>query len=385
MTARPQSLLGAACVAALFVCSFVVSAQAGPTPEQKCDASKDKAAGKHASCHASVLAKGIGKAIAPDPAGQAKCDTKTTGAFDKAELKAAGACLTTGDAGLISTDLQQCAEDLSTLILNGSDPLVPNLKAKCDSKKVKTAGKYLACVHGARAKATSKGVPVDLAKCTAKLEKLINGANAKGPCSAIGDVAAIQAQADLCFETTLFDGSVFKKSIYTIDCLAAGVIAIELPVEVSVTGMGPVLDGAPFDVELNASVSIDEATADSLVALLNGLTLPTAATIDDATLSTSASAGADAPNPEDLPVVGPIPVDLADDTSVPPNGIPGPHVFSTDPVLTTYNVSVAATQLEIGLDVVEVNLTTSVLPISLTTAGGGDCTLLGSPIVVPVQ
>ena len=101
--------------------------------------------------------------------------------------------------------------------------------------------------------------------------------------------------------------------------------------------------------------------------------------------STSASAGADAPNPQDLLVVGPINIDLADDTSVPLNGLAGPHVLTTDTINTSYDVSLAASQLDIGLDVVGVDLT-AVVSIVLTTDGvDPPCTLNGSPISLPVQ
>jgi len=384
MNMRQQSTTCAALIAALFVVFAVSTVEAGPTPIQKCTSSKQKAAGKHGQCHTGVISKGVAKALAPDAAKAAKCDLKTASGFEKAEDKAAGACLTIGDGATAAADIEQCSNDLADVILNGTDPLAGGAEAKCDSKKIKTAGKYLACVYGTRSKATAKGLAPDYTKCDEKLTKSIDSSNAKGPCSATGDLSAIKALADGCLAATLFDGTIFSlSSTFTLDCSVVG-IPVSLPIDVTAASTtGPLVAGSPIDITLTSNVNISEATADNLVTLLTNLGQPTSAVIDYALLSTLATAGADAANPQDLPLVGPIAVDLADDTSVPPNGIPGPHQFSTTPVATIYQVSAGATQLEIAMDGVEVGITAAGIPLILT-APGAECSLIGDPIVILV-
>lgn len=390
MKARHLFRLSAVLLGTFFVSSTVLPAYAGPTPTQKCTSTKEKTTGKHGQCHTGVLSKGVGKATAPDAAKQAKCDEKTTKGFTKAEAKSPGECLTVGDVTAASTDLEQCSVELQTLILNGTDPLAGGAQAKCDSKKIKTAGKYLACVYGTRAKATSKGLIPDFTKCNDKLKKGIDKSNIKGPCSGVDDLDAIQTRADQCAAETVFDGTTPPRSrTYTLDCVVLNV-PIALPLEITATPTTPpLMAGAPIDIDLTSTVNISEATAAGLVALLNGLGQPTSSTIEGSTLFTSATAGADTPNPEELTLVGPLFVDLADDTSMPPNGIPGPFSFVPSPVSTTYDVAAAATELEISLDSVSVDITVEVggmpLTINLAAPGTAECEELpGSPIVFPV-
>jgi hypothetical protein len=61
-------------------------------PVLKCEAGKLKAMGKYVACRAKTEAKAAGKDEAVDSAKLTKCADKFLGTWDKAELKAAGAC-----------------------------------------------------------------------------------------------------------------------------------------------------------------------------------------------------------------------------------------------------------------------------------------------------
>ena len=76
------------------------AAAAKPTDAQKCEAAKDKAAGKYSACRLQADAKGLLKALPPD---YTKCDAKQLAAWTKAENKYGGACPSSGDQGAIKT------------------------------------------------------------------------------------------------------------------------------------------------------------------------------------------------------------------------------------------------------------------------------------------
>src|SRR5262245_24812131 len=70
---------------------------AGPTPAQKCSASKVKATSKKAASKLKCHEKAISKGMAVDPLCLTKAEDKFADAFAKAEDK--GGCGTMGDAG----------------------------------------------------------------------------------------------------------------------------------------------------------------------------------------------------------------------------------------------------------------------------------------------
>jgi len=79
-------------------------------------------------------------------------------------------------------------------ILLATDPLsaATDPTVKCETGKVKSAGKYAACRLKTEAKARKKGVVADMSKCDAKLTKKWNKAEAKadGACPVTGDLEA---------------------------------------------------------------------------------------------------------------------------------------------------------------------------------------------------
>jgi len=82
----------------------------------KCGADKIKEAVKYAFCLGKAEAKGIKKG---EPADVSKCDSKFSGKWQKAELKAAGACPTNGDEATIEAQVQLFVEDLVTALEPG--------------------------------------------------------------------------------------------------------------------------------------------------------------------------------------------------------------------------------------------------------------------------
>jgi hypothetical protein len=89
----------AALVLIAFVAVAASVAQAGPTPAQKCSASKIKATSKKAAAKLKCHEKAITKGVAVDPACLTKAEDKFTDAFAKAEAKSG--CATTGDTNAI--------------------------------------------------------------------------------------------------------------------------------------------------------------------------------------------------------------------------------------------------------------------------------------------
>ena len=198
---------------------------------------------------------------------------------------------------------------------------------------------------------------------------------------------------DSCFDANTLTGIYGPTTAVSgVSCLLLGQVPVSLPVELTVTPFDRVEVGTTVSADVDVRVVIDEATSDFLVGLLTSLELPTEATIDGATISTSATAGADSPNPLDSVLTGPILVDLSQDPDM--NGSTGPHVLGTPTIMTSYDVALGATSLDIEVDEVEVFLTALSLALMLSTdpgavPPGGEtltiCTM--TPVIVsfPVQ
>jgi hypothetical protein len=97
------------------------SALGAATPEQKCEASKNKAAGAYASCLQATQAKAVLQGVAPD---FTKCDERFAAAFAKAEEKAAKkgiACPSEDDAALLQSFVSAHSGEVSDAL--GGEPL----------------------------------------------------------------------------------------------------------------------------------------------------------------------------------------------------------------------------------------------------------------------
>ena len=89
-----KAMLGTSLITASVV--LAVSAWAGPPPADKCEAAKNKVAGKYAACRQAAEAKAVLKAVAAD---FTKCDSAFSGKWQKAEAKAMHAMATCPSMG----------------------------------------------------------------------------------------------------------------------------------------------------------------------------------------------------------------------------------------------------------------------------------------------
>lgn len=112
-------------IAVAFGCLGLLASQVAlgaATPEQKCEAAKNKAAGAYASCLQAAQAKAVLKGEAPD---FTKCDTRLAKAFTKAESKAAkkgAACPSAGDAALMQSFVNGHSVSVSEALGGGGLP-----------------------------------------------------------------------------------------------------------------------------------------------------------------------------------------------------------------------------------------------------------------------
>jgi len=86
----------------------------------KCQGFKLKAAGKKAACLLSLEAKNASKGVVPVTDKVAKCESKLSTAFSKAEAK--GGCSTTGDAQEIEEKVDAFVGDANAELLGGGSP-----------------------------------------------------------------------------------------------------------------------------------------------------------------------------------------------------------------------------------------------------------------------
>jgi hypothetical protein len=99
------------------------------SPAQKCDAAKRAAAGKDVACRIACTAKAAIKGLPPDDptllACLAKCDTRFSTAFARAEKK--GGCPTTGDAAKVEAHLATLLSSLEETTYQQVDWGIPSI------------------------------------------------------------------------------------------------------------------------------------------------------------------------------------------------------------------------------------------------------------------
>jgi hypothetical protein len=180
---HPRIELVAFVVLAMAVAS---SAQAGPTPSQKCQASKTRAAGKACDCRFGVASKALRSGDSPD---FVKCQDNLFNAFAKANDK--GGCPSTAETPTVNTRLMTLVSDVSTALQTGS--AVGDAAIRCAADKLKAAGKKCACMHKVQATATQKAIAPDFSKCEVKFDLAYAKAEAKaaGACPTMADADAI--------------------------------------------------------------------------------------------------------------------------------------------------------------------------------------------------
>jgi len=161
-------------------------AAAKTTPQQKCAAAKQKAAGKNISAELVCYSKAAGKAIAVDPLCLGKAQSK----IDAAWTKAGTACV--GDEAAILAQTDGCVGQ----ILGAATGT-----GKCPAAKIKATGVKAAAKLNCTAKSAGSGKPLDptcITKAEGKFSAAVTKADAKGVCA--GTVGGLESIVDnVCF------------------------------------------------------------------------------------------------------------------------------------------------------------------------------------------
>ncbi len=169
-----------------FQCCFTTSA--------KCAEAKIKAVGKEASCFLGAHSRAAARGVAADPLTYAKCSSKFTIDFQRAEDR--GGCPTIGDAAPLEAATYAFDTDVSTALTPA-----PTVGNKCQAGKITAAAKEAKCLLDLEAKAAKTGElldpdPIRVAKCREKYALLFAKLEGKGPCDTTGDAATIEAKID---------------------------------------------------------------------------------------------------------------------------------------------------------------------------------------------
>lgn len=133
------------------------TAQAAPTAAQKCQASKNAAAGKYAACRERAEAKlaSTGNTAAFDAA-IAKCETRYQTAWNKAEQKAVDAgssCTTTNDQTVVQGVTDDFTDSVAQYLGGAAFPDCPGNLATCNSDLTTCNGNLSTCNAGTAAAA----------------------------------------------------------------------------------------------------------------------------------------------------------------------------------------------------------------------------------------
>ena len=175
---------------AFATCALVVATAGAPLAVNTCAGSKIKSTGKKAKCKLGVYAR-----VPLDTAKLTGCEAKLSQSFTKAEAKATKEpCSTTGDANAIEDKVDAFVNDVVTEVDVFPDP------SRCQSAKLKAAGKKVACRLKLVAGLARHGTPIDPGKdgtCKSKFSSASVKAEAQGDCgAAASDTGAIEAKVD---------------------------------------------------------------------------------------------------------------------------------------------------------------------------------------------
>jgi hypothetical protein len=160
--------------------------------QNKCAATKIKAAGKKAACLLGLEAKSAKTGTAPANDKVANCMSKFSSTFTKAEAK--GGCITNGDDAAIETKIDAFVADVDAE--TGTAPPTSNA---CQSSKLKAAGKMAKCLLGLAGKEAGSGVPPapeKVARCKDKFSAAFAKAETRDGCATTGDADAIEDKVD---------------------------------------------------------------------------------------------------------------------------------------------------------------------------------------------
>jgi hypothetical protein len=158
----------------------------------KCAGSKIKATGNKTACLLGLESKEAKTGDAPPADKVAKCKSKFSSAFAKAEGGTV-ICLTSGDTVAIETKVDNFVAHVDTELSVG-------IPSACQAAKLKATGKKAKCLLALEAKQAAKGVtpPLDkIDKCKAKFSTAFVKAESKPvPCNTSGDAVEIEGDVD---------------------------------------------------------------------------------------------------------------------------------------------------------------------------------------------
>lgn len=168
----------------------VLAAARGVALASKCNAGEAKAAGLKAACKLGVLASAARTAATPDPGRLALCDSKFFATFTKAQ--GAGDCYSRVDAATMENVVDHFVDGVNTSVAV-SPP------SRCQSMKLKAAGKKAKCRLGVQASGYANGTPdpVKHAACGEKMRATFSRADRGTDCgTTVGDYGAIEQGVD---------------------------------------------------------------------------------------------------------------------------------------------------------------------------------------------
>ena len=158
-----------------------------------CAGKKLKATASKTTCALKLEATEAKKGVEEDEAKLAKCETKMSAAFAKAETKFT--CVPTGDEGTIAGKVDAFVDDIAnTESVEGGPASV------CDGAKVKAGGTNAGCRLKLEATAAKKGLatnPTKVAACGSKMSSAFVKAETKPPCTSTSDTSTIQTKVDV--------------------------------------------------------------------------------------------------------------------------------------------------------------------------------------------
>lgn len=188
--------IGIAAVAAF--CSFTIPLPTqAAEPSAKCLSGKLLQAGKYAGCRMKMDSRAVAKGVEAD---YYRCESRFSDEWDAIEARAAGACASTGDEAAVKAAISTCVGDVAA----GLKPSIqaPRPEVRCSKRKLKAAGKYVACRMKMDSRAAAKGVAPDYTRCESKFSARWRKTETKsaGACPTSGDEAAVEAAITMCMD-----------------------------------------------------------------------------------------------------------------------------------------------------------------------------------------
>ena len=168
-------------------------------PAARCQADRNKTLGWAAKCDAAVGFRAMRRFLPPDADRLQRCEDRFVSKFAKIEDRANGTCSPAlGDATAVLDAWRACVQPVGASL--GGPMGVGNDTDRCQSMKVKEAGRYADCRFTAQSKAHKKGVTPDFSRCDDKLEVEFAKLERRGSCATTGDAATVRDDLTECFQ-----------------------------------------------------------------------------------------------------------------------------------------------------------------------------------------